>query len=70
MFNTTTQPAIGLSLLCLLLDVAKQLHDEQNTKKEHLTVDHRLFYDGTFNYGSSVLSHLNKVFKQDLVEAL
>lgn len=74
-FTTTTQPAIGLSLLCLVLDVAKQLHDEENSKQEHLTVNHRLFYDGSFNYGSNdriggVLSHLNKVFKKELTEAL
>jgi Kip1 ubiquitination-promoting complex protein 1 len=74
-FNTTTQPAIGLSLLCLLLDIAKQLHDEENTNEEYLTVNHRFFYDGSFSYGSldrvgGVLSHLNKVFKKELTEAL
>lgn len=74
-FTTTTQPAIGLSLLCLVLDVAKQLHDEENSKQEHLTVNHRLFYDGSFNYGSNdrvggVLTHLNKVFKKELTETL
>jgi Kip1 ubiquitination-promoting complex protein 1 len=74
-FTTTTQPAIGLSLLCLILDVAKQLHDSENTQQEHLTVDHRFFYDGSLTYGQNdrvggVLSHLNKVFKKDLQEAL
>lgn len=58
-----------------MLDVAKQLHDEENTNQEHLVVNHRYFYDGSFNYGSNdrvggVLSHLNKVFKEDLSEAL
>lgn len=72
---TTTQPAIGLSLLCLFLDIAKQLHDEEETYNEHLTVNHRLFYDGTFSYGGNdrvggVLSHLNKVFKKELIDAL
>lgn len=62
-------------MLCLILDIAKQLHDDENTKHEHLTVNHRYFYDGSFNYGSldrlgGVLSHLNKVFKKELLEAL
>lgn len=40
-----------------------------------MTVNHRYFYDGSFNYGSldrlgGVLSHLNKVFKKELLEAL
>lgn len=73
--NVTTQPAIGLSLLCLLLDVAKQLHEEEEPAKEFLIVNHRYFYDTTFNYGSidrvgGVLSHLCRVFKNELVEAL
>lgn len=74
-FNTTTQPAIGLSLLCLLLDVAKQLHEEEDSTKEYLVVDHAYFYDNSFNYGSldrlgGVLSHLCRVFKNDLIKAL
>lgn len=73
-FNTITQPAIGLSLLCLILDIAKQFHDEENSKNEHLTVDDHFFYDGTFHYGQDrvggVLSHLNKVFKKELTDAL
>lgn len=74
-FNTTTQPAIGLSLLCLLLDVAKQLHDEENPEKEYLVVDHRYFYDNTFTYShidriGGVLSHLCRVFKKELTNAL
>jgi Kip1 ubiquitination-promoting complex protein 1 len=73
--NATTQPAIGLSLLCLLLDVAKQLHEEEEPVKEFLIVNHRYFYDTTLNYGSidrvgGVLSHLCRVFKNELVEAL
>lgn len=40
-----------------------------------MLVDHQFFYDGSFNYGSNdrvggVLSHLNKVFKKELAEAL
>lgn len=71
----TTQPAIGLSLLCLLLDIAKQLHEEEKSNKEYLTVGHRYFYSGAFCYGSidrvgGVLSHLNKVFKTEMSEAL
>lgn len=70
-----TQPAIGLSLLCLLLDITKQLHDEENTKETYLIVNPRYFYDGSFQYGSldrvgGVVSHLNKVFKKELKEAL
>lgn len=74
-FNTTTQPAIGLSLLCLLLDVAKQLHDDEHPEKEYLVVNHRYFYDNTFNYGhvdrvGGVLSHLTRVFKKELTDEL
>lgn len=74
-FNTSTQPAIGLSLLCLLLDVAKQLHEEEDASKEYLVVDHIYFYDNSFTYGSldrlgGVLSHLCRVFKNELTEAL
>ncbi|KAL7041272.1 hypothetical protein ACKWTF_000697 [Chironomus riparius] len=74
-FNTTTQPAIGLSLLCLLLDVAKQLHDEEKSEKPYLIVNHRYFYDNTFNYGhidrvGGVMSHLCRVFKKELTNAL
>lgn len=40
-----------------------------------MTVSHRYFYDGSFQYGSldrvgGVVSHLNKVFKKELTEAL
>lgn len=59
----------------MLLDVAKQLHDDKLSIKEHLVVNHRYFYDGSFHYGTldrlgGVLSHLNKVFKDELKEAL
>lgn len=74
-YNTTTQPAIGLSLLCLLLDIARDFHDKEKPDEEYLMINTRFFFDGTFNYGASdrvggVLSHLNKVFKKDLMEAL
>lgn len=74
-FNTTTQPAIGLSLLCLLLDIAKQLHDEEHPEKQYLIVNHRFFYDNTFSYShidrvGGVLSHLCRVFKKELTNAL
>lgn len=74
-FNSTTQPAIGLSLLCLLLDIAKKLHEAEDPSSEFLVVDHVYFYDNSFNYGSldrlgGVLSHLCRVFKRELTEAL
>lgn len=64
-----------MSLLCLLLDIAKQLHEEEKTKESHLTVNHHYFYDGSFQYGSldrvgGVVSHLNKVFKNELIAEL
>lgn len=62
-------------MLCLLLDVAKKLHEEEEPEKEFLLVNHRYFYDNSYNYGSidrvgGVLSHLCRVFKNDLAEAL
>jgi Kip1 ubiquitination-promoting complex protein 1 len=74
-YSTTTQPAIGLSLLCLLLDVARDLHKSERGSEKYLKVDYKFFFDGSYFYGSSdrvggVLSHLNKVFKKELTEAL
>lgn len=80
-FNSATQPAIGLSLLCLLLDVCKQLYEEElvGSSKSmvfpYLTVNHRYFYDGSFGYGNidrvgGVLSHLNKLYRLELSNAL
>ena len=64
-----------MSLLCLLLDVAKQLHEEEEPAKEFLIVNHRYFYDNSYSYGSidrigGVLSHLFRVFKNEVSEAL
>lgn len=80
-YNSATQPAIGLSLLCLLLDVCKQLYEEEvvgSSKSKdfpYLTVKHRYFYDGSFGYGNidrvgGVLSHLNKLYRLELSDAL
>lgn len=74
-FATTTQPAIGLSVLCLLLDVARDFHKSEKGAEKYLKVNHRFFFDGSYFYGSSdrvggVLSHLNKVFKKELAGAL
>jgi hypothetical protein len=81
-FNSPTQPAIGLSLLCLILDISKQLYNEEcagspssSLDSPYLIVNHRYFYDGSFNYTNvdrigGVISHLNKVHRRDLSEAL
>lgn len=73
--SATTQPAIGLSLLCLLLDIAKDFHEKEKPAEKYLEINHRYFYDGSFSYGMSdrvggVLSHLNRVFRNDLFAAL
>lgn len=74
-YTTTTQPAIGLSLLCLLLDIAKDFHEKEMPDEEYLEVNHRFFYDGSFSYGASdrvggVMSHLNRVCRRELNQAL
>lgn len=80
-YNSATQPAIGLSLLCLLLDVCKQLYEEEvyqapkSMGLPYLTVNHRYFYDGSFGYGNidrvgGVLSHLNKLYRLELSDSL
>lgn len=61
--------------MCLLLDVAKQLHEEEEPSKEFLVVNHRYFYDNSYTYSSidrvgGVLSHLFRIFKNELSEAL
>lgn len=58
-----------------MLDVAKELHENEEPGIEFLTVNHRYFYDNSFYYGSAdrlggVLSHLNKVFMKEVHEAL
>uniref|UniRef100_A0A182Q7E1 RING-type E3 ubiquitin transferase n=1 Tax=Anopheles farauti TaxID=69004 RepID=A0A182Q7E1_9DIPT len=80
-YTSTTQPAIGLSFLCTLLDVAKTLWeeecegDDENGTNGAPTIDCQFFYDGTFKYSNldrigGVLSYLRKHFRTQLVERL
>lgn len=51
------------------------MHEEEEPSKEFLVVNHRYFYDNSYTYGSldrvgGVLSHLFRVFKDELSEAL
>lgn len=51
------------------------MYEEEEPTKEFLVVNHRYFYDNSYTYGSidrvgGVLSHLCRVFKNDLAEAL
>uniref|UniRef100_A0A182PVH9 RING-type E3 ubiquitin transferase n=1 Tax=Anopheles epiroticus TaxID=199890 RepID=A0A182PVH9_9DIPT len=82
LYSSTTQPAIGLSFLCTLLDVAKTLWEEEceheggsKAKTVPPTIDCRFFYDGTFKYSNldrigGVLSYLRKHFRMQLIERL
>ncbi|XP_062548443.1 E3 ubiquitin-protein ligase RNF123 [Armigeres subalbatus] len=83
LYSSSTQPAIGLSFLCTLLDVARTLWDEEvsssivssSTSSLHPFIDYRYFYDGTFRYTNidrigGVLSYLKKHFRQQLIERL
>ncbi|KXJ75047.1 hypothetical protein RP20_CCG012419 [Aedes albopictus] len=82
LYSSSTQPAIGLSFLCTLLDVARTLWDEEistastsSTASQRPYIDYRYFYDGTFRYSNidrigGVLSYLKKHFRQQLIEKL
>ncbi|XP_053673835.1 E3 ubiquitin-protein ligase RNF123 [Anopheles nili] len=81
LYSSTTQPAIGLSFLCTLLDVAKTLweeecvHPDSTDKTIPPTIDCQYFYDGTFKYSNldrigGVLSYLRKHFRSQLIEKL
>ncbi|XP_058814876.1 E3 ubiquitin-protein ligase RNF123 [Topomyia yanbarensis] len=80
LFSSSTQPAIGLSFLCALLDVARTLWNEEVVANSEDTsappyIDYRFFYDGTFKYTNidrigGVLSYLRKHFRTQLVERL
>lgn len=80
-YNNPTQPAIGLSSLCLILDVAKSMHDDEIKNAgfakmfKYLDVDHRYFYDGALVYSNvdrvgGVVSHLNKLYSEELKNTL
>uniref|UniRef100_A0A182JMG6 RING-type E3 ubiquitin transferase n=1 Tax=Anopheles atroparvus TaxID=41427 RepID=A0A182JMG6_ANOAO len=83
LYSSTTQPAIGLSFLCTLLDVAKSVWEEEceqhgtavDRKTVPPSIDCQFFYDGTFKYSNldrigGVLSYLRKHFRTQLVEKL
>ncbi|XP_058056698.1 E3 ubiquitin-protein ligase RNF123 [Anopheles bellator] len=86
LYSSTTQPAIGLSFLCTLLDVAKTVWEEEcgdhhtpgasrGKKPSAPSIDCRLFYDGSFKYANldrigGVLSYLRKHFREQLLERL
>uniref|UniRef100_A0A8D8BCF2 E3 ubiquitin-protein ligase RNF123 n=1 Tax=Culex pipiens TaxID=7175 RepID=A0A8D8BCF2_CULPI len=77
LYSSSTQPAIGLSFLCTLLDLARTLRDEelQDEPDTKPYIDYRFYYDGTFKYTNidrigGVLSYLRKHFRTQLVEKL
>lgn len=74
-YTTPTQPAVGLSFLCILLDITKTLWSETNKNDDWMFVDTTNFYDGTLMYSNidrlgGVLSHLKKVNRAEMIELL
>ncbi|XP_055546728.1 E3 ubiquitin-protein ligase RNF123 [Wyeomyia smithii] len=80
LFSSSTQPAIGLSFLCTLLDVSRTLWNEELMSKNSDStippfIDYRYFYDGSFRYTNidrigGVLSYLRRHFRTQLVDRL
>lgn len=65
---------VALSFLCILIDVIKQLLEEEADEQE-VAINPRLFFDGTFQYQhfdrvGGVLSHLYKVHRNDMAQEL
>ncbi|GAB0094919.1 E3 ubiquitin-protein ligase RNF123 [Sergentomyia squamirostris] len=73
-YSSPTQPAVALSFLCILLDVARQLMTSEHPKKP-VKVDPVNFYNDSFAYFhfdrlGGVLSHLKKVFRTEMINIL
>lgn len=71
---TPTQPAVGLSFLCILLDVTRGLWASE-CPDQPIVIQSNYFYDGTLNYTNvdrigGVLSHLKKVHRNEIVTLL
>lgn len=74
-YTTPTQPAVGLSFLCILLDITKTLWNESNKNGESMFVETTNFYDGTLMYSNidrlgGILSHLKKVNRSEMINLL
>lgn len=74
-YTTPTQPAVGLSFLCILLDITKTLWNESNKNGESMFVETTNFYDGTLMYSNidrlgGILSHLKKVNRSEMISLL
>lgn len=74
-YTTPTQPAVGLSFLCILLDITKTLWNESALNDESMFVETKNFYDGTLMYSNidrlgGILSHLKKVNRTEMISIL
>lgn len=69
---THTQPAVALSFLCILLDVLQTMFKASELPNYVLN---KYFYAGKFYYThldriGGVVSHLNKLYRQELLDKL
>lgn len=68
------QPAVGLALLCILLDVVKSMWDKGYPNRPK-AIDARCFFDGTLIYKGTdrvggIISYLRKHLRAQLVASL
>lgn len=73
-YTTPTQPAVGLSFLCILLDITLSMWNIECANEEAI-IKLKYFYDGSFKYQNidrigGVLSHLRKVHRREMIEQL
>lgn len=71
---TATQPAVALSLLCILLDILKT-NFMMECPDGGIFVPPKAFYDGSLQYFrfdriGGILSHLKRLYRDDLVQQL
>lgn len=69
-----TQPAIALSFLCIVIEIAKIMWETEISEK-HVYIDPINFYDNTFKYLNidrigGVLSFLRRNLRNDLIASL
>lgn len=73
-YTSPTQPAVALSFLCILLDTAQTLF-EQECALSDVLVPTRKFYDNSLQYFhfdrvGGVLSHLKRHYRHELIAHL
>lgn len=71
---TATQPAVALSLLCILLDIIRTTF-VMECPDEGVFVPPKAFYDGSLQYFrfdrvGGVLTHLKRIYREDLAQRL